>query len=154
MPEYIIVNTAEEYKASAGLFTEYAQWLGIDLSFQHFDEELQALEKMYGPPDGGIILCKDNDKFIACVAIRKFEEGIAELKRMYVQPACQHKGIGKILMERSIELARSAGYKKIVLDTLNDMTPAIQLYTQYGFTETTAYYYNPNATVVYFKKDL
>ena len=154
MPDYIIVSTTEEYKVAAKLFAEYAQWLGIDLSFQHFDEELQSLEKMYGPPDGGIILCKQDNEFIACVAIRKFADGIAELKRMYVQPAYQHMGIGKALMERSIELATTCCYKKIVLDTLNDMTPAIQLYKRYGFTETTAYYYNPNATVVYFEKEL
>ena len=154
MPEYIIVSTTEEYKAAARLFTEYAQWLGIDLSFQHFDEELQSLEKMYGPPDGGIILCKQDNEFIACVAIRKFADGIAELKRMYVQPVCQHMGIGKMLMQRSIELAITCGYKKIVLDTLNDMTPAIRLYKKYGFSKISAYYHNPNATVVYFEKEL
>lgn len=154
MPEYIIVNSPEEYQAAAKLFMEYAQWLGIDLSFQHFDEELQSLETMYGPPDGGIVLCKQDNEFIACVAIRKFADGIAELKRMYVQPSYQHSGIGKTLMENSIELAIACGYKKIVLDTLNDMTPAIRLYKKYGFAEIPAYYHNPNATVVYFEKVL
>ena len=154
MPEYIIVNSPEEYQAAAKLFTEYAQWLGIDLSFQHFDEELQILETMYGPPEGGIILCKQDNEFIASVAIRKFADGIAELKRMYVQPAYQQSGIGKTLMENSIELAIACGYKKIVLDTLNDMIPAIRLYKKYGFAEIPAYYHNPNATVVYFEKVL
>ena len=154
MPEYIIVKSKDEYKAAAILFAEYANWLGIDLSFQHFEEELKSLEQMYAAIYGGIILCKEDNEFIGCVAIRKFADNIAELKRMYVQPACQQRGIGKALMERSIKLAADCGYKKIVLDTLNDMTAAIQLYKQYGFEEIPAYYHNPNATVVYFEKEL
>lgn len=154
MPEYINVKAPHEYKAAAGLFAEYAKWLGIDLSFQHFDEELGSLEQMYAAIYGGIILCKEDNEFVGCVAVRKFADGIAELKRMYVKPVFQQQGIGKKLLERSISMARERGYKKIVLDTLNNMTPAIQLYKQFGFQEIPAYYHNPNTTVVYFEKKL
>ena len=70
MIDYIIANT-EEYRQAALLFKEYAAWLNIDLSFQHFDEELLTLKSMYAAPDGGIILCKSGNKFIASAAIRK-----------------------------------------------------------------------------------
>ena len=154
MPEYLIVQNNEEYKAAAALFKEYAVWLGIDLSFQHFDEELENLKKMYNTADGGIILCKENNDFIGCVAIRRSAAGIAELKRMYVQPGHQHKGIGKDLLEHSLELAKSLNYECIRLDTLNHMTPAINLYKKYGFYEIPAYYHNPVSTAVYFEKKL
>jgi ribosomal protein S18 acetylase RimI-like enzyme len=154
MPEYLLAKNDEDYKAAAILFKEYAAWLNIDLEFQHFDEELQNLKNMYNSTDGGIILCKEKDNFIGCVGLRRSTSTIAELKRMYVQPAHQHKGIGKTLLEKSIALAISCNYRFIRLDTLNHMTPAINLYKKNGFYEIAAYYYNPVSTAVYFEKKL
>lgn len=154
MPEYILADSSTEYEAAARLFQEYADWLGIDLSFQHFEEELTAIKKMYAAPHGGIILCKNEAAWIGCIAVRRFEENIGELKRMYVQPAFQGKGIGKALLERALQLAEKCGYKKVYLDTLNTMTPAMNLYKQAGFVERTAYYHNPHENVVYFEKEL
>jgi len=154
MPEYLIVQNDAEYKEAAVLFKEYAVWLGIDLGFQHFEEELENLKLMYNAADGGIILCKEQNAFIGCVAIRRNAVNSAELKRMYVQPEQQHKGIGKILLEKAIALAKERKYEFIRLDTLNHMTPAINLYKKYGFYEIPAYYHNPIDTVVYFEKKL
>lgn len=154
MPDYILAQTNEEYTAAAHLFKEYAAWLNIDLGFQHFEEELENLKTMYNANDGGIILCKEANVFIGCVALRRSEAGVAELKRMYVQQAHQHKGIGKMLLEKSVALAQSCKYNYIRLDTLNHMTPAINLYKQYGFYEIPAYYHNPVATAVYFEKKI
>ena len=154
MPEYFLANSVEEYDAAAKLSAAYAAWLAIDLSIQQFKDELATLKNMYAPPSGGIILCKEENGYIACVAIRKSDIDTADLKRMFVQPAHQHKGIGNILMTRSIELARQCGYKIIRLDTLDHMTPAINLYKKYGFIETAPYYFNPNSTAVYFELKL
>ena len=154
MPDYIIVKTDEEYKAAAQLFKEYAAWLNIDLGFQHFDDELKDLKTMYNTNDGGIILYKENNEFIACVALRRNAVNIGELKRMFVQTTQQHKGIGKKLLEEAIALAQNCQYEFIRLDTLNHMIPAINLYKKYGFYEIPAYYHNPVATAVYFEKKL
>ena len=151
MHDYIIAGTDEEYRNAANLFKAYAAWLNIDLSFQHFDEELLEIKTMYAATDGGIILCKNRNDYIACVAIRKITNETAELKRMFVKPAYQGQGIGKILLEKAIELAKSANYSCIRLDTLNHMLPAINLYKQYGFYEIPAYYHNPNSNAVYFE---
>jgi putative acetyltransferase len=151
MDSYIIAATAEEYKIAATLFKEYSGWLNIDLSFQLFDEELVSLKTMYAAPSGGIVLCKVENGFIGCVGIRKIDDDIAELKRMFIQPAYQKRGIGKILLDKAIGLAEKLGYKTIRLDTLNYMTAAINLYKKRGFYEIPAYYYNPNDTAVYFE---
>jgi putative acetyltransferase len=147
----LLATTDDEYKQAAFLFKEYAQWLNIDLSFQHFDDELLELKTMYGKPQGGIVLCKMDDEFIGCAGIRKIDNNTAELKRMFIKPAYQKKGTGKILLEKSVQLAKLLNYKIIRLDTLNYMTPAINLYKQYGFYEIPAYYNNPNETAVYFE---
>lgn len=151
---YLPANNSESYNAAATLFREYAIWLGIDLSFQHFEEELQQLNSMYAPPAGGIILCKYEEKYVGCVGIRKLDEATAEMKRMYVQPAFQGKGIAGELLLRSLKLAKYCGYESVRLDTLSTMTPAMNLYRKFGFEETEAYYFNPNETVVYFQKFL
>ncbi len=154
MPEYIFVRTEKEYTAAASLFKEYATWLNIDLGFQNFSEELKSLQKMYSLPAGGIILSKNENEFMGCIAIRKIDTDTAELKRMYVKPAFQHKGIGSGLLNEAILFAEKIRYKKIRLDTLSNMTPAIELYKRIGFYEIPAYYYNPQETAVYFEKTL
>lgn len=152
MTEFLFANTNEDYAAAAELFSEYATWLNIDLSFQNFEKEMQALEAMYSLPYGGIILCKEAGVFIGCVAIRKIDDENAEMKRMWIKTNQQGKGLGSILLNKAVDLARSCGYKKIKLDTLSHMTPAMNLYKQNGFVEIPAYYYNPNETVIYFEK--
>ncbi|MEO8771110.1 MAG: GNAT family N-acetyltransferase [Ferruginibacter sp.] len=154
MPEHIQVHTDEEYKAAASLFKEYAAWLNIDLSFQHFEEELAQLKEMYVSPSGGIILSKNEMEYVGCIAIRKIDSEIAELKRMYVKPAFQQFGIGNALLLDALTLAKKCHYKKIRLDTLSNMAPAINLYKRNGFYEIAAYYFNPETTAVFFEKVL
>src|SRR6218665_890921 len=154
MLEYKIAETAAEYEAAAILFKEYAAWLNIDLCFQGFDKELETLAQMYGRANGGIILCKESDGYLGCVAIRRINDTDAEMKRMWVQRDHQGRGIGNLLLQKAIELSKKCGYKKIRLDTLSNMTPAINLYRKNGFVEIDAYYHNPDKRAVYFEKIL
>ena len=154
MFENIHVHTDAEYEAAISLFRQYAAWLNIDLSFQHFEEELVSLKEMYGPPVGGIILCKKGSAYAGCIAIRKIDAETAELKRMYVRPEFQQLGIGNALLQDALALAKKYHYKKIRLDTLSNMTPAINLYKRNGFYEIPAYYFNPEKTAVFFEKIL
>jgi len=154
MVELLIANNEKEFEAASTLFREYAAWLNIDLGFQNFEKELEALKQMYNPADGGIILVKLNEEFIGCVAIRRISETVAELKRMYVKPAHQQKGVGQILLDKALKLATDLGYKAVRLDTLNHMLPAMSLYLKNGFAEIPAYYHNPNHSAVYFEKSL
>ncbi len=151
MNNIIKANTEEHYKVAILLFKEYAAWLNIDLCFQNFDAELAQLNEMYAAPLGVILLNKNEELFTACVAVRNKGEHIAELKRMYVQPAQRGKGLAKELLQQAINFAKEAGYKKIRLDTLATMAPAINLYKQFGFYEIEAYYHNPEANAVYFE---
>lgn len=154
MNRIIIANTDEEYAAASVLFQEYAAWLGIDLCFQNFDEELLQLKEMYGLPTGAILLYKEEDAFAGCVAIRDKGNGIAELKRMYLRPQFQKRGIGKLLLEKALVIAKDLGYNKLRLDTLATMTPAINLYKAAGFYNIEAYYFNPEPDALYFEKEL
>lgn len=148
------VHTEAEYAAASSLFKEYAEWLNIDLSFQNFEEELLQLKEMYSEPTGGIFLLQQENEFIGCVAIRKKGEGIAELKRMYIKPATRNSGAGTKLLEKALTAAKQLGYDLIRLDTLANMTPAINLYKKHGFYEIAPYYFNPEENAVFFEKEL
>ena len=148
------VQTETEYTAASALFKEYAEWLNIDLSFQNFEEELLQLKEMYSEPTGAIFLLQQENEFIGCVAYRKKGEGIAELKRMYIKPTTRKNGGGTILLEKALAAAKLLGYQLIRLDTLANMTPAINLYKKHGFYEIQPYYFNPEKNAVFFERKL
>ena len=133
------------------LFQEYAASLGHSLCFQGFAEELATLPGKYAPPDGRLLVGQCDGQPVACVALRKFAEGICEMKRLYVRPAFRGRGFARQLARAAIDAAREAGYRAIKLDTLASMTAAVRLYESLGFRRTAAYYDNPLPDVVYFE---
>ena len=76
------------------------------------------------------------------------------MKRLYVKPEFRAFGIGAKLVEQILVDATALSYNKMVLDTLERLQPAIKLYHQFGFINTSAYYANPLPGVVYMKKEL
>jgi len=137
------------------LFNEYAKSLNFDLCFQGFDEELNELPGKYSPPDGILLLVKYDEKIAGCIALRKLETSICEMKRLFVRPDFRGHGIGKILCNELISRAKQIGYKKMRLDTIKEqMKDAIKLYKSYGFYEIKSYYHNPQEGVVYMELNL
>ena len=138
-----VVETAPDWEAFRALVVEYAHWLGVDLCFQGFDDELAALPRHYGAPHGVALLAWAGNEPVGSVGVRRFEAGVCELKRMYIREAARGTGLGRALAERAITEARRMGYGSMRLDTLATMAPAIALYTSLGFTEIGAYRENP-----------
>jgi len=147
-------KSAEEFAEAKEIILEYADRLGIDLCFQNFDSEINNLQEMYSEPTGGLILAVINDKIIGVAGIRKFENDVCELKRMYVKKDYRKSGIGKQILEYAMELAKKLNYNKIRLDTHESMKPAIKLYMDYGFKEIPPYRFNPNEAVRFFELKL
>ncbi len=154
MFDIFLGKSEEDFEAAAKLFRQYAAELSIDLDFQNFEEELLQLKNIYGEADGGIILCKEKNIYIGCAGIRKFNSETAELKRMWVNPTARGKGLGGEILNAALALAVRKNYKAIVLDTLDNMLPAIKLYKEAGFEEIEPYYFNPHKNALYFKKIL
>ena len=156
MIEIIEATNESQYHSGAMLFKEYAGSLDFDLCFQNFDDELTILPEMYGAPTGALFLVIDGDELIGVAGLRRIEnDHTCEVKRMYIRPGHQGKGIGKQLMQRILEKAVYYGYKKIKLDTLGTKMPAaVRLYQSFDFIETMPYNYNPHDGVLYFEKVL
>jgi putative acetyltransferase len=137
------------------LFREYAGTLPFALDFQDFEEELAALPGEYAEPRGTIVLARVEGAVAGCVALRPLEEpGVCEMKRMYVRPEFQGRGIGRRLGERILEDARARGYRRMRLDTIDTMKPAIALYEDLGFRTIPPYRYNPIEGALYFEAEL
>lgn len=151
---YRLAATDDEFEQGKHLFREYAISLGVDLSFQDFDNELKTIDQQYNKPSGALLLVYDKGSAIGCAGIRKIDDEIAELKRMYVRNEYRGYGIGVRLMERSLEIARDLGYRKIRLDTLSTMEKAQALYRSFGFYEIPSYRFNPLEGTIYMEKQL
>ena len=152
--QYTTPTNESQLHDAINLFNEYANSLNISLEFQQFKEELSIINIMYGIPTGCLLLVYDADQAIACAAYRKIEDGICELKRMYIKPKYRKQGIGQKLVDMLLQRAKQNGYTLMRLDTLDSMIPAITLYHNNGFYDIDAYYHNPNEGVVYMEKEL
>ena len=150
MIEISQAETAGQIRDARKLFREYEKWLGLDLCFQGFEAELKNLPGRYAKPDGRLFLASVNGKIAGCIALRKLEKAVCEMKRLYVRSEFRGLGLGKTLIEKLIEEARSVGYEKMRLDTLPDkMAAAVGLYKFYGLAEIPPYYENPHKDTLF-----
>jgi GNAT superfamily N-acetyltransferase len=149
-----ICNSKEEFAIAKILTQDYMKWLGMDLNFQNTKKEFQVFETMYGKPEGCFIYATINGAIAGGVAIRKLDVKICEMKRLFVYGDYQGKGLGEVLCEKIISIAREVGYCQMRLDTVAKLKSAIGLYKKIGFYEIEAYCPNPDPTVKYMELEL
>ena len=137
------VTSLKDLEEVRVLLREYAASLDFDLCFQGFEQELADLPGKYAPPDGRLWLATCAAGPAGCVAIRKLDEGICEMKRLYVRPSLRGAGVGRLLASTAIAQARDMGYRLMRLDTAPSMTAAIALYRSLGFRQIAPYCHNP-----------
>ena len=145
MSEFIIAQSEEDYREAAALLREYEAGLGIDLCFQCFPEELESLERMYGPPGGSDFSCVrlgDADRRMRRL-LRDLGGKVCEMKRLFVRPDFRGRGLGRKCAEEIVRIAGEMGYSAMRLDTLPSMQEAIALYRSMGFREIAPYAENP-----------
>lgn len=150
-----ISTEGKELDIVRSLFRDYENELDEDLCFQSFEAELAEPLKKYGPPHGDILLAYWNGEVAGCIALTHMkEEGVCEMKRLYVIPAFRKNNIGRMLVKALLSSAREKNYSIMRLDTLDKLVPAIRVYEQFGFSNISPYYENPLPGVVYMQKEL
>ena len=153
-PRIILAESAEDVGLARELFREYAASIGVDLCFQSFEQELAGLPGRYAPPEGRLLLALCEGKGAGCVALRKLDKEICEMKRLYLRPEFRGRSLGRLLAQRIIHEGRSIGYRRMRLDTLPLMRDAIALYCSLGFKEIAPYTANPVPGALFMELEL
>jgi GNAT superfamily N-acetyltransferase len=153
--QIVSATKPDHISAARRLFREYESWLQIDLCFQNFEKELANLPRDYAPPAGRLLLAYEDSQLAGCVALRRIDEGVCEMKRLFLRGDFRGKGLGRQLIEAIIGEAKKIDYQRMRLDTLPPkMNDAIQLYRSYGFREIGPYYKNPVTGALFMELDL
>lgn len=146
----IQAETDEQITEAKTLFREYEAWLGMDLCFQGFEAEIAALPGKYAMPEGRLYLAYVDDNLAGCIALRKLEDDICEMKRLFVRDGFRGAKVGVALIEKLIVDAREIGYDRMRLDTYPPkMGKAVTLYESHGFVPIPSYYDNPHSDVLF-----
>jgi len=151
----IAARTQADVEAVRDLFRAYAASLPFSLDYQDFAAELAGLPGPYAAPGGCLLLAGGADAAIGVVALRRFGEGIGEIKRLYVVPQARGLGLGRKLLSRAIDEARIRSYRCVRLDSHRaSMGAAIALYRQLGFAETAPFGPDLGGRIAFFEKRL
>lgn len=146
----IVPTDDDRLAATKTLFQEYADWLNVDLCFQGFDAEMAEFPAHYC----ALRLALVNDRPAGAVALRRLDDDVCEMKRLFCRDDYRGLGVGRRLARAIIGEARRQGFTAMRLDTLARLTAARRLYADLGFYPIPPYYHNPLDEVVFLQCDL
>jgi putative acetyltransferase len=141
--EIVLHEKTQAVADAKQLFMEYAKSLNFSLCFQGFDKEVAELPGEYATPSGRLLLVSYDNKLAGCIALRKIDDNICEMKRLYLRSEFRGKGIGRKMAQEIIKVAQEFSYEKMRLDTVPAMAEAISLYRSLDFAEIGPYRENP-----------
>lgn len=81
-----------------------------------------------------VILVYDGDEPVGCASFKRYEDGIAEAKRVFIREEYRGRGISRKLMSLMEERAREKGFERMILETGEVLVEAMELYRKTGYT--------------------
>lgn len=145
--KFLHVESDEQKQQAGALIRDYLEWLNNRIQQDYaleFDVEAMVQSDLsdpdkFHPPEGRFYLACYGDEIAGVGCLKKLEEGVGEVQRMYVLSALRGWGIGRAIADRLIEDARSIGYRKLKLESLEFLEAAHSLYRSLGFREINPY---------------
>jgi GNAT superfamily N-acetyltransferase len=138
----------EDETAVARELAAYLAFIGDDMDAHGLDHDIAHWQEEYGGRSGVLLLVADPaGEVVGTAAVRLLEPGVAELKRMWLRPACQGKGLGRRLLDACLDAARGFGARALRLDSQIKLAAAVRLYRAYGFGEIPRYNDNRRADI-------
>ncbi len=155
-PEHSIaaIEAPREISEVRAMFREYEAFLNVGLCFPGFEQELAGLPGEYAPPQGALFKATTASRVAGCVALRPVQDGLCEMKRLFVRPDYRGLGLGRKLAKRIVLEAKRIGYTRMRLETFEFLTGAIHIYKDLGFMQIGSYYDDPHTEVLYWELDL
>ncbi len=133
----------DDTAAVLGIWREFIANSPVNLDYQQNDAEFADLAGKYVAPGGCILLAGQGNDIEGCVAFRKVDADICEMKRLYVRPHARGKRLGHELVGRLIAEARMAGYREMRLDVMEKFVSARDLYQSFESVAAEPISYNP-----------
>jgi putative acetyltransferase len=99
------------------------------------DSDLLDVAASYLAGGGAFRVLKHQGKIIGMFGLHNEGGAVVELRKMYLDPAFKGQGLGRLLMQDALSLARKAGYRQMVLETNSRLLEAIHMYRKVGFRE-------------------
>jgi putative acetyltransferase len=138
----------QDHPAVAREFAEYLGFIGDTLDPDGLDHDIAHWQEEYDGVSGVLLLVEDPaGEVVGTAAVRVLQPGTGELKRMWLRPACQGKGLGRRLLDESLAEARRLGCRTLRLDSQAKLAAAVRLYRGYGFRDIPRYNDNRRADV-------
>ena len=122
---HVVFNDARPLEESIAYFESRGQL-----------EDMDDIQQAYFDNDGIFLVMTDDDQLIGTGAIRKFEDKICELKRLWLLTEYHSKGLGYRMMQELLSFAKEKGYERIRLETDPIYQKrAVEFYKRLGFYE-------------------
>jgi GNAT superfamily N-acetyltransferase len=97
------------------------------------DPDHPLVHELAGPAGGAFLLARVEGRPVGCGGLRRHDDGVAELKRMYVVPDQRGRGVARVLLAAIEAQAARLGYHAIVLETGVRQPEALALYEGHGY---------------------
>ena len=133
--------TREDESALTDLAYEYLSWAivrlrsdrGVEWPAITRDDVAESIDSYR--QGGAILIATDGAAPVGMGALRRLDEGVFEIKRMYVRPAARGRRVGARILDDLLTRARAAGGRVVRLDTIVFMDDAQRLYRSRGFVQ-------------------
>jgi len=110
---------------------------GLNPDEEGKDSDLNNVEKSYFSRNGyfGVAVNINSNEVVGTFGLYVVNDEVCELRKMYLQSECRGKGLGKFILDKTIEMARIKAFRKIFLETISPLKVAIVMYKNAGFIE-------------------
>jgi len=125
--------TNADAKAIRGLIWSVLAEYGLGPDPDATDSDLYDIETEYWNNGGEFYALEKDSTLVGATAVFKLSDETCEIRKMYLLPFVRGLGIGKLLLEYSLERARALGFKHVQLETAKALIEAKALYKKYGF---------------------
>jgi GNAT superfamily N-acetyltransferase len=107
---------------------------GLKADPQRTDADLRDVQANYSERGGAfLVVISETDQIVGCGGLYPLERGDCEIRKMYLLPPARGRGVGGALVDHLLELARTKGFKRVIVETASVLREAIALYQKRGF---------------------
>lgn len=102
----------------------------------YYDESTDHLSDLFSVKGSTYFIAEEDGVILGGVGIYPTEglpEDTCELVKMYLVPSARNKGLGGLLINKSLEYAKEAGYKQVYLESMPELQKALSVYEKFGF---------------------